>query len=210
MRRTSLLLADDHAIVVEALGRLLERDYDIVGAARDGLQLVELARRLRPDVIVADLDMPGLSGVDALRKLKEERRDVKVVFLTMHDDASLATEAFRAGGVAYVLKHSASDELHTAIQEVLQGRIYLSSRIAKGVLSTLSSTGRDTPVKLTARQREVLRLVAEGRRTKEIATILDLSTRTVESYKYELMQELGIHSTAELVMYAVRHGVVSG
>ena len=209
MRRTRLLLADDHGIVVDALGTLLERDYDVVGRARNGLELVDAAKRLQPDVIVADVEMPGLSGVEALRRLTAvEKVDVKVVFLTMHDEPDLAAEAFRAGGVGYVLKQSATEELHTAIQEVLQGRVYLTSRIAKGVLTELAAPRGVPPITLTPRQQDVLRLIAEGRRMKEIATILDLSTRTVESYKYEMMQALGVGSTAELVRYAIKHGLV--
>jgi DNA-binding NarL/FixJ family response regulator len=209
MRRTRLLLADDHSIVADALGNLLGADYDVVGTARDGLELIDAAKRLRPDVIVADVEMPGLNGVEALRRLTAvEKVDAKVVFLTMHDEAELATEAFRAGGVGYVLKQSATEELHTAIQEVLQGRVYVTSRIAKGVLSGLAAPSAN-PATLTARQQDVLRLIAEGHRMKEIATILNLSTRTVEGYKYEMMQTLGVSSTAELVRYAIKHGIVS-
>lgn len=208
MDRTRLLLADDHGIVVDALGTLLERDYDVVGRARNGLELVDAAKRLRPDVIVADVEMPGLSGVEALRRLTAvEKVNVKVVFLTMHDEPDLAAEAFRAGGAGYVLKQSATEELHTAIQEVLQGRVYLTSRIAKGVLTELAAPQGGAAVTLTPRQQDVLRLIAEGRRMKEIATILDLSTRTVESYKYEMMQALGVGSTAELVRYAIKRGL---
>jgi DNA-binding NarL/FixJ family response regulator len=210
MRRARLLLADDHGIVVEALRYMLERTYDIVGTARSGFELVDEVRRLLPDVTVADIDMPGLTGLAALRRLKEDAKiEAKVIFLTMHGDSKLATEAFRAGSAGYVLKDSAAAELHMAIEEVLQGRTYVTSRVAKGVLSSLITHSDDEVAQLTTRQQEVLRLVAEGHRMKEIAAALDLSTRTVESYKYEMMQSLGLGSTAELVRFAIRHGLVT-
>ena len=134
-RRTRLVLADDHLGIATALGHLLERDYDLVATVRDGLELVEVAMRLRPDVIVADMNMPSLSGLDALRRLKSQDVDSKFVLLTTDGDPALAAETFRAGGEAYVLKHSATEELHTAIEEVLQGRRYLTPRIAKGVIA---------------------------------------------------------------------------
>jgi DNA-binding NarL/FixJ family response regulator len=189
---------------------MLERTYDIVGTARSGFELVDEVRRLLPDVTVADIDMPGLTGLAALRRLKEDAKiEAKVIFLTMHGDSKLATEAFRAGSAGYVLKDSAAAELHMAIEEVLQGRTYVTSRVAKGVLSSLITHSDDEVAQLTTRQQEVLRLVAEGHRMKEIAAALDLSTRTVESYKYEMMQSLGLGSTAELVRFAIRHGLVT-
>ena len=209
MRRIRLLLADDHGIVAEALGNMLERDYQIVGTAHDGLELVDMVKRLKPEVIVADIDMPRLTGLDALRRLKDaDKIDAKVIFLTMHGDPELAAEAFRAGGAGYVLKDSAASELHVAIQEVLQGRAYVTSRVAKGVLTALATHNGDAAARLTIRQKDVLRLIAEGRRMKEIGAVLDLSTRTVESYKYEMMQTLGVGSTAELVRFAIKHGLV--
>jgi DNA-binding NarL/FixJ family response regulator len=209
MRRIRLLLADDHGIVAEALGNMLERDYQIVGTAHDGLELVDMVKRLKPEVIVADIDMPRLTGLDALRRLKDaDKIDAKVIFLTMHGDPELAAEAFRAGGAGYVLKDSAASELHVAIQEVLQGRAYVTSRVAKGVLTALAAHSGDAAARLTIRQKDVLRLIAEGRRMKEIGAVLDLSTRTVESYKYEMMQTLGVGSTAELVRFAIKHGLV--
>ena len=210
MRRTRLLLADDHGLVAEALGNMLKDDYDVVGTAHDGLELIDAARRLRPDVIVADIEMPGLTGLDALRRLREaEKMDTKVVFLTMHRDPALAAEAFRAGGTGYVLKDSAAAELHTAIQDALAGRAYVTSRVAKGVLTALAEAQPHAAARLTSRQKDVLRLIAEGRRMKEIAAALDLSPRTVESYKYEMMQALGVGSTAELVRFAVRNQIVA-
>ena len=159
-------------------------------------------------MIVADISMPVVSGLEALRRLKAARSDAKVIFLTMHADAQLATEAFRAGASGYVLKQSAGEELIAAIQEVLQGRTYLTPLMTKDVIANFTET---TPpaVKLTPRQREVLRLIAEGRRMKEIAAILELSTRTVETHKYEMMRGLGVESTAELVRYAIQIGLVA-
>jgi len=206
MRRTRLLLVGDNGIVVEALGKLVMWNYDVVGNARDGVELVEAARRCRPDVIVADIDMPGGSLFEALQQLKTvDRIDAKIVFLTMHGDPELAAEAFRAGGAAYVLKHSATTELHTAIQEVLQGRAYLTSHITNRVLAALAASGERT-TELTARQRDVLRLIAQGRPMEDIATILHLPAGTVENDKDDLMTELGLDSTAELVQYAIRNG----
>jgi len=208
MRRTTILIADDHTIVVEGLVRLLKDQFDVVGGVSDAAQLLEAAARLRPDVILTDVSMPGLSGIEALRRLKAERSDTKVIVLTMHADAELATEAVRAGASGFLIKHSAGEELFTAIQEVLQGRIYLTPAITREVLSRMAYAATQPESRLTPRQREVLRLIAEGRRMKEIAGLLNLSPRTVETHKYEMMQSLGIQSTAELVRYAVQHRLV--
>jgi DNA-binding NarL/FixJ family response regulator len=206
--RTKVLLADDHAIVAEGLATLLKSHFELVGTVGNGNELIDLARKLRPDVIVADISMPVVSGLEALRRLKTARSEAKVIFLTMHADAQLATEAFRAGASGYVLKQSAGEELIAAIQEVLQGRTYLTPLMTKDVIANFTETTPPT-VKLTPRQREVLRLIAEGRRMKEIAAILELSTRTVETHKYEMMRGLGVESTAELVRYAVQIGLVA-
>ena len=207
-RRTRVLLADDHAMVAEGLATLLKEHFDLVGTVGDGSELIDATRKLRPDVIVADIAMPKLSGLEALRRLKTARSEAKVVFLTMHADAQLATEAFRTGASGYVLKQSAGEELIAAIQEVLQGRTYLTPLMTKDVIATLTDSTPRPAVKLTPRQREVLRLIAEGRRMKEIAAILELSTRTVETHKYEMMRALGVESTAELVRYAMQIGLV--
>ena len=206
--RTKVLLADDHAMVVEGLAALLKEHFDLVGTVGDGNALLEAARKLRPDVIIADVAMPAMSGLEALRRLTAAKSAVKIIMLTMHPDAELATEAFRAGASGYVLKVAAGDELITAIQEVMQGKMYLTPLITKGVLSTLMEPEPKATAKLSSRQREVLRLIAEGRRMKEIAAILDLSTRTVETHKYEMMRSLGVESTAELVRYAIQIGLV--
>jgi DNA-binding NarL/FixJ family response regulator len=209
MPRATLLLADDHALVAEGLATLLKGHFDLVGTVGDGSQLIEAAQELRPDVIVADMAMPVLSGLEALRRLKTEGIDAKVIFLTMYADAQLATEALRAGASGYVLKHSAGEELVRAIQEVVQGRVYLTPLLTKDVITTLTEPTTQPPVRLTPRQREVLRLIAEGRRMKEIAAILQLSTRTVETHKYEMMRALGVDSTAALVRYAIELGLVA-
>jgi DNA-binding NarL/FixJ family response regulator len=207
--RTKVLLADDHAIVAEGLATLLKGHFDLLGTVGDGNELIDAARKLRPDVIVADISMPVVSGLEALRRLKTTKSDAKIIFLTMHADAQLATEAFRAGASGYVLKQSAGEELIAAIQEVLRGRTYLTPLITKNVIATLTESVPQSAVKLTTRQREVLRLIAEGRRMKEIGAILELSTRTVETHKYEMMRALGMESTAELVRYAIQIGLVA-
>ena len=208
-RRTTVLVADDHAIVLEGLVSLLkDHDLDVVGAVGDGEKLLEAARRLKPDVIVTDLSMPGLSGIEVLTILKHERIDSKVVVLTMHRDASWATQAVKAGASAFLLKESAGDELFTAIQQALQGHVYLAAAVTRAVIDRIGQSGPDTP-ELTARQIEVLRLIVKGQRMKEIANTLQLSTRTVETHKYEMMQALRLHSTAELVRYAIEHHVVA-
>jgi DNA-binding NarL/FixJ family response regulator len=209
MRRTTVLLADDHAILAEGLASLLKGHFDLVGTVGDGRRLLDAARELRPDVIVADIAMPVLSGLQALCLLKAEGLDAKVIFLTMHADAQLATEALRAGASGYVLKHSAGEELIRAIQEVVEGRVYLTPLLTKEVITTLTEPTTQPAVQLTPRQREVLQLIAEGRRMKEIAATLQLSTRTVETHKYQMMQALGVDSTAALVRYAIQLGLVA-
>jgi DNA-binding NarL/FixJ family response regulator len=207
MSRARVLLADDHAMVAQGLAGLLRDEFDLVGTVGDGRALIDAARQLRPDVIVADIAMPVLSGLEALRRLREEGTDARVIFLTMHADARLAGEAFRAGARGYVLKHAAGDELMRAVREVLQGRVYLTPLLAEDVLTAGSAP---PPARLTPRQREVLALVAEGRTMKEVAAALHLSPRTVETHKYEMMQALGLHTTAELIRYALDHGLARG
>jgi len=205
-----VLLADDHAIVREGLARLLtEHDFNVVGSVGDGDALLEKARELRPDVIVTDISMPaGPSGLDVLDRLKAERITSKVIVLTMHNDPALATRATRAGASGYLLKHAAGEELVTAIQHALLGRVYLTAEVTKQVMEQLATAPDVSPRELTDRQREVLRLIVEGRRMKEIAATLDLSTRTVETHKYEMMRVLGVSSTAELVRYAIEHRLI--
>ncbi len=204
MRKTTVLLADDHAIVMEGVAKLLqERDFDIVGAVSDGHRLVEAAKRLRPDVIVTDLTMPGLSGLEVLTRLRDERVDSKIILLTMHNDADLATVAMREGASGFLLKDSAGEELLTAIRAVLQDRVYLTPVLTRDVMQRIAGSPGGSEPQLTPRQRDVLRLIVKGQRMKEIAANLGVSTRTVETHKYEMMQALSLHSTAELVRYAL-------
>lgn len=206
MRRATVLLADDHAILIDGLVSLLKDRFDVVGTVTNGRHLVAEAIRLRPDVIVADISMPELTGLEALRQLKAKNVDAKVIFLTMHGEAHIATEAVRAGAAGYVLKGSPGDELMMAIEQVLQGRTYLTPVVIRDVVAGMSVP--PDRIALTDRQREVLRLIVEGLRTKEIAAVLNLSPRTVETHKYELTQTLGVRSTAGLVRYAIEHKLV--
>jgi DNA-binding NarL/FixJ family response regulator len=213
MKRWRVLLADDHDIVLEGLRRVLDQpDIEIVGAVHDGRALLQAIEQLQPDIIVTDVTMPQLNGIDAARQIRAGYPDVKIVFLTMHPDVTFATEALMMGGNGYVLKNSAGDELLTAIREAAGGRTYVSRSIAETVqqaLSLRSSSWRRQLDMLTPRQREVLQLVAEGLQAKEIAARLNLSPKTVEFHKYRIMDELGLRTTAELSRYAARHGIVT-
>jgi len=208
-RATTVLVADDHTIVKEGIVSLLTaHDFDVVGAVGDGQQLLEAARELKPDVIVTDLTMPGMSGLDVLILLKAERITSRVVVLTMHNDGEKAAEALRAGASGFLLKESAGEELVSAIHQALQGRVYLTPAVTRAVMERMAAPVGPAAPALTPRQREVLRLIANGHRMKEVAAALQLSTRTVETHKYEMMQVLGVHSTAELVRYAIEHRLV--
>ena len=212
MKKTRVLLADDHTIVAEGLVSLLETDFDLVGRVDNGRDLLKKAEELSPDVIVTDISMPLLNGIEALRQLKKARPDVRVVFLTVHADVSYITEAFRAGAAGYVLKQSAAEELRSAIKAAHEGRTYLTPLITKDFLDNILNTGEGVDsvnVTLTPREREVLQLLAEGHAVKEIAAVLDISPRTVEFHKYNIMEKLGLRTTAELTQYAIKHGVVS-
>jgi DNA-binding NarL/FixJ family response regulator len=203
MRRPTVLLADDHAIVTDGLARILkEADFDVVGAVRDGASLVEAALRLRPDLIITDLSMPRLSGLEVLARLTRERLAIKVIVLTMHQDAEMAADAIRAGASGFLLKESAGDELIVAVRHALEGKVYITATVTKDVMMRVAG-GATTAPHLTPRQRDVLRLIVKGQRMKEIAAHLGLSTRTVEGHKYEMMESLGLTSTAELVRYAL-------
>ena len=208
MRRHTVLLADDHAVVTDGIFRILSERFDVVGTVADGDLLVEAAGRLRPDVVVMDISMPTLSGFEALGQLRKAHSDSKVVFLTMHADARLAAEGFRLGAKGFVLKHTCGDELVRAIEAVLQGQTYLPTSLIDDVLMLASAPPGREGVELTPRQREVARLIVNGQRMKEIAAALRLSPRTVETIKYELMRNLGLHSTPELVRYVIQHRLV--
>jgi DNA-binding NarL/FixJ family response regulator len=210
-RRPTVLLCDDHLLVAEALRSLLTPEFDLVGVVEDGRALVEAAGRLRPDVIVADVTMPQLNGIDALIQLRQRGESVPVVFLTMHRDVTFARRALEAGASGFVLKHSAPAELVSAIRAALEGRTYLTPQLAGEVLASIKQEPQeasDPTVSLTPRQREVLQLLAEGRSAKEIASSLSISARTVEFHKYQMMETLGLHTNAELIHFAIRHGLV--
>jgi DNA-binding NarL/FixJ family response regulator len=209
-RRPRVLLADDHLMVAEALKSLLAPEFDLVDVVEDGRALVEAAGRLRPDVIVADVTMPHLNGIDALVQLRQGGDRVPVVFLTMHRDASFARRALDAGASGFVLKHSAPAELVTAIRAALDGQTYLTPQLAGEVLQSIKEGPQQggSLGALTPRQREVLQLAAEGQSAKQIAATLGISPRTVEFHKYQAMEALSLHSNAELIHFAIRHGLV--
>ncbi len=211
MARPRILLGDDHAMFSEGLRRILEPHFEIVGTAENGLELVAAAERLHPDLVVADITMPMLNGIGVARRLKKTANPPKIVLLTMHADPMLATQGFKAGASAYVLKTSPGSEIVTAIQEALRGRVYISPAVAGDVLGELTRS-REQPVKLapelTPRQKEVLQLIAEGKSPKEIGAILNVSPRTVEFHKYRIMEMIGARTIAELTRYAVAHGMV--
>lgn len=210
MRRPRILLADDHRLVAEGLRGLLEPEFELVGIVEDGRAMLEAVEKLKPDVVVADVSMPLLNGIDAVRQLKKKNKEIAVVFLTMHMDVNYASSAFEAGASGYVLKHSAPSELVLAIQSALKGRTYITPLLAGELLQfqgrkALGQAGESRG--LTARQREVLQLLAEGRSAKEVANILNISTRTVEFHKYTIMENFGLKSTADLVRFAIEHGI---
>jgi DNA-binding NarL/FixJ family response regulator len=210
--RPTVLLADDHAIAVEGLRRILEPDYEVVGEAANGRALLTAAEQLQPDVIVVDVSMPLLNGIEAVRQIRKTDPKVKIVFISMHPDLVYITEALQAGGSAYVLKSSAGNDIVVAVRDALQGRTYISPSIDQAALVAQikrNRGARDKPAQLTERQREVLQLTAEGRNNKEIAEILHVSPRTVEFHRYRLMETLGLRTTAELVQYAIKHRIVS-
>jgi DNA-binding NarL/FixJ family response regulator len=212
MKRLRVLLADDHKIVLEGLRNLLEPEFEIVGAVEDGRALVAEAKRLDPDIVVADISMPGLNGIDAARQIRKMDARMKIVFLTMHADVSYAAEAFNAGAAGFVLKHSASHELITAIREAMRGRTFVTPIIAGDLIDSYQKGPRqqgEMKAELSPRQREVLQLLAEGKSIKEVATVLNISPRTVEFHKYRMMEQLKINTSAELIQYAVKHGIIS-
>ena len=208
MRGPRVLLADDHALLLGAYEKLLDGECEVVGQVSDGRALVAAAEALKPDVIVLDITMPLLNGLEAGRQIKQRSRDIKLVFVTMNEDPDLAAEAFRSGASAYLLKRSAASELATAIREVMHGRSYITPLITKGVVGSLMGIEQKFAPELTPRQREVLQLLAEGRSMKEVASLLNLTPRTVAFHKYRIMEQLKLKSNAELVQYAVKHHIV--
>jgi DNA-binding NarL/FixJ family response regulator len=212
MSKARVVIADDHPILAEGLRSLLEPEFEVVGVVADGRELVAIAKRQRPDVIIADIAMPLLNGIEAAAQLRDLGVKARVVFLTMHRDVVYARRALEAGGAGFVLKHSAPSELLTAVREALQGRTYVTPMIVGELLQSYregEARPGDPASPLTVRQREVLQLAAEGRSAKEVATLLKISIRTAEAHKARILEILGLTSTAELVQYAIRHGIIS-
>jgi DNA-binding NarL/FixJ family response regulator len=210
--RPKLIIADDHTLVAEACKKLLEAEYDVVATVGDGRALVRVASTLKPQLIVIDVAMPLLNGLDAGQQVKQMLPSVKLVYLTMSQDADMAAEAFRRGASAYLLKTCAASELTVAVREVLKGRSYLSPVIASDTVDFLLRQGKvlvEEGDRLTERQREVLQLLAEGKSMKEIASVLNLTPRTVAFHKYRIMEALHVHTNAELVRYAIKTHSVS-
>jgi DNA-binding NarL/FixJ family response regulator len=209
-RRPRVLLADDHTMLLDAFRRLLEPECEIVGTAVDGRALVDLAANTRPEVIVLDISMPRLNGMDACAQLRRKMPELRLIFLTVNEDPDNAAEAIRLGASGYLLKSSASGELFTAIAQALAGKIYITPLITKHVPldAFLRKATKPGVEKLTVRQREVLQLLAEGRLMKEIADLLNVSPRTVVFHKYTIMKQLGVKTSAELVQYALEHGML--
>ena len=211
MSRPRVLLADDHRIVAEGLERLLAEDFDLVGVVADGHALLEAAAKLQPDVVVTDITMPGLNGIEALGRLRKEHPKTRVVILTMHRDLAYARRALALGASGYVLKHAAHEELVLAIRSALAGRTFLTPELAGDLLEAAGrdpSRAGDPVASLSQRQREILQLLAEGKTAKEVGALLGISARTVETHKYELMRVVGIKTSAELVHFAIKHGIV--
>ena len=207
MKRTRLIIADDHVMFAQGLESLLHDEFELLGTAGNGEELVEATLRLGPDVILVDISMPVLNGFDAVRRIKASGSETRIIFLTMHDDATLLSEAFRCGASGYILKQAAGEELVNAIKEVAHGNNYVSPLVTNLPDEPLPIHTQKATV--TPRQREVLELISQGLTMKEIASHLNISTRTAESHKYEMMQTLGVDSTAELIRYSLRLGLIS-
>jgi DNA-binding NarL/FixJ family response regulator len=208
--RPRVLLADDHTLILTAFQKLLADDCDVVGVVSDGRSLIDAARATKPDVVVADIAMPLLNGIDAARQIKQLLPQTRIIFLTMNEDPDMAAEALRAGASGYLLKRSAASELLTAIREAVGRRIYITPLVTEGVVQSMlhSPDAAHPEERLSARQREVIQLVAEGRSMKEIATILNIAPRTVAFHKYRVMDQLHVKTTAELIQFAIKHHIV--
>jgi DNA-binding NarL/FixJ family response regulator len=211
MKRTRVILADDHTLLLDAIKNLLEPEFEVVGTFVDGHALVEAAPELRADVIVLDIGMPTMNGLNAGQRIKQILPKVKLIFLTMNLDPDLAIEAFRLGASGYLVKTGAASELVNAIREVLCGRIYVTPLMAKDMIGSVATNLKTSkgPRKLTLRQKEVLQLLAEGRSMKEAAFILHVTPRTVAFHKYTMMEQLHVTSSAELIQYAMNSSIMS-
>lgn len=207
MNRIRLVLADDHTMFAEGLKSLLDEEFELLGTVGNGQDLVDITHRLNPEVIIVDISMPILSGFDAIRRIRDLGSEAKVIFLTMHDDDTLVEEAFRCGGSGYVLKQAAGEELVEAIKQVSQGNRYVTPLVKSKRTDRLPRGA--TKSMITPRQREVLKLISEGLTMKEIAAKLEISTRTAESHKYEMMEALGVSTTADLIKYALKVGLIT-
>jgi DNA-binding NarL/FixJ family response regulator len=207
MDHIRLLIADDHVMFAQGLESLLRDEFDLLGMAGNGEELVEATLRLNPDIILVDISMPVLNGFDAVRRIREGGSEARIIFLTMHDDASLLSEAFRCGASGYILKQAAGEELVSAIRMVARGHHYISPLVTDLPTERLAVQAQKTTI--TPRQREVLELISRGLTMKEIASQLNISTRTAESHKYEMMQTLGVETTAELIRYSLRLGLIA-
>ena len=209
MKRPRVLLADDHRMVAEGLRNLLSGDFDLVGIVEDGQALVAAARELKPDVIVADISMPRLNGLDAMEQIHKENPSSRVVFLTMHAEVAYARRALDLGASGFVLKHCAAAELILAVRAALDGEVFITPSVAGPMLrNSRRGGGREPGLAPTPRQREILELLASGMSAKEIAASLSISGRTVEFHKYQMMEALGLHGSAELIHFAIKHGLV--
>ena len=210
MPKPRLILADDHTIIVEAFRKLLEPEYEIVAAVSDGRALLETAPKIKPDVIVVDIGMPLMNGLEAGVRLRELMPTTKLIFLTMNEDPDLAVEAMRCGASGYLLKSSAASELTHAIQRALKGQTYVTPQIARGMQKAFIKNPQATmhAKNLTPRQREVVQLLAEGRSMKEVASVLNVTPRTVAFHKYRVMQDLGIRTNAELIQFAIKKRII--
>ena len=211
MAKVRVLLADDHKMILGGLRSLLEPEFEVVGTAEDGKALASEAVRLRPDVVVVDISMPKLNGIEAFRQIRKTSPGIRGVFLTMHNEVAYAAEAFESGASAYVLKHSAPGELVTAIREAMNGRTYVTPMIAGELMKFYRNAGhgKEPGVKLTGRQKEILQLLTDGNSAREIAARLDISPRTVEFHKYNMMAEWNLKTSADLIRFAIKRGLVS-
>lgn len=213
MSRARILLADDHSIVTAGIRSVLEPEFEVVGTVQDGRALLEAARDLQPDVIVIDISMPLLNGMDAARRIRAADSRVKLVFLTMHADTAYVKSAFRLGASGYLVKRTAADELPDAVRAVLNGNAYLTPLLTNDMMREFlvgaPRGDKDDLGELTSRQREVLQLICEGRSTKQIAAILNISSKTVLFHKYRIMEELDLNTVAELTQFAIRRGLLS-
>lgn len=211
-RKPRVVLADDHAIVAAGLEEILKKSANVVASVRDGRALLTAVAQYRPEVVLTDISMPLLNGLDAIRQIRSLSPDTKTIILTMHSEPDLAVAAFKAGAAGYLLKTSDEEELEAALRDVMAGRTYVTSRVTGDVLGLLMKAKEAPPddgATLSSRQREVLQLIAEGRTMKEVATILSISQRTAESHKYDMMEVLGVKTTADLIRYAIKLKLVS-